>query len=76
LDLRVGKNKRIRDICEATGISRQHYGRIESGVCLGRISFRIMGLIAKALSTSLDTIFEKEMEYLSSVGNIDDLSNY
>ena len=61
LERRLSQNLSIRKVAELIGVSRQYYGRIETGMSGERISFKTMGLIAEALNFTLDELYQKEM---------------
>lgn len=63
LKLKLSVNK----VSQLTGITRQHYSRIECGHAGNKVSFRCMGLIASALAIPLDEMYKQEMEYLDSL---------
>ena len=66
LERRLSQNLSIRKVAELIGVSRQYYGRIETGMSGERISFKTMGLIAEALNFTLDELYQKEMSYLNT----------
>ena len=66
LERRLCQNLSIRKVAELIGVSRQYYGRIETGMSGERISFKTMGLIAEALNFTLDELYQKEMSYLNA----------
>ena len=64
INARLSKGLSMRKIAKATGLTHQHYSRIESGKSKDRISFKIMGLIAEALDIPVNDFFNLEMDYL------------
>lgn len=78
VEARNAKNLSMRKVASKIGVTHQHYSRIESGISKGRISFRVMGLIAETLDIPLQECFEREMEYLAKVEGRDkyELSDY
>lgn len=78
VDARHAKNLSMRKVASEIGVTHQHYSRIESGISKGRISFKVMGLIAETLDIPLQECFNREMEYLAKVEgrDKDELSDY
>ena len=78
VDARLKNNLSMRKVAHAIGVTHQHYSRIESGLSKGRISFKVMGLIAETLGIPLQEFYDSEMAYLMKVeGNRrDELSDY
>ncbi|MBR0294608.1 MAG: helix-turn-helix transcriptional regulator [Bacilli bacterium] len=78
VNARLKKNLSMRKVAESIGVTHQHYSRIESGYSKGRISLKIMGLIAETLDIPLQDLYDSEMDYLRKVegGKRDELSDY
>lgn len=64
---RLKLNYSVSKISRETGLTRQHYSRIECGHASSRLSFVTMGLIARCMMIPLETMFDEEMKYLDSV---------
>ena len=75
---RLKQNLSMRKVAANIGVTHQHYSRIESGVSKGRISFKVMGLIAETLGIPLQEFYDSEMDYLRKVegNNQYELSDY
>ncbi len=66
-NIRQNKGLSQRKVAREAGISFQHYSMIESGERGGKVSFLIVGRIAKALDISLDDFYKLECEYQDSL---------
>lgn len=64
VNARLKKDLSMRKVAALCGLTHQHYSRIESGKSKGRISFKVMGLIAEALEIPINDFFLLEMDYL------------
>ena len=64
VNARLKKDLSMRKVAALCGLTHQHYSRIESGKSKGRISFKVMGLIAEALEIPISDFFLLEMDYL------------
>lgn len=54
-------------VARESGISHQHYNRIENGVINYRITFRTLVKIAKCLKISAQELITKEEEYQQQI---------
>lgn len=65
--LRMEKGFSQRRVARESGVSYQHYSKLENGDRGGKVSFLIIGRIAKVLGVSLDELYLKESEYQDSL---------
>lgn len=61
---RLSKGYSMRKVSRLVNITHQHYSRIESGHSKSRLSFLLMGKIARVLDISIDEFWEEEYKYL------------
>lgn len=66
-DLRVNKGFSQRKVAREAGVSYQHYSKIETGERGNKVSFLVVGRIAKVLEVPLDKMFELEEAYQDSI---------
>lgn len=67
VDLRSKAGFSQRRVARDSGLSYQHYARLESGERGGKVSFLTMGRIAEVFSVSLDSLYPLEKEYQESL---------
>ena len=65
--LRMEKGFSQRRVARESGVSYQHYSKLENGDRGGKVSLLIIGRIAKVLGVSLDELYLKESEYQDSL---------
>lgn len=63
VDLRNKKDYSQRRVARESGMSFQHYARLENGSRGGKVSLVIMGRIAHTLDISLEDIYQLEEKY-------------
>jgi len=64
VNARQSKGYSQRRTARKSGISYQHYAKIESGDRGKKVSFIIIGRIANVLDISLDELYKLEKSYL------------
>ena len=65
--IRLNKGYSQRRLARESGISFQHYSKIESGERGNKVSFLIIGRIAEVLDIPLDDFYKMEVEYQEKV---------
>lgn len=66
-EIRMNKGYSQRKVAREAGVSYQHYSKIENGERGGKVSFLVIGRIAKVLETPLDELFLLEEAYQESL---------
>lgn len=66
-ELRMNKGFSQRKVARESGISYQHYSKIENGERGNKVSFLVVGRIAKVLEVPLEKMFELEEAYQDSI---------
>lgn len=56
-----------RKVARESGISYQHYSKIENGERGNKVSFLVIGRIARVLNVSIDQLFDLEEAYQESL---------
>ena len=67
INIRLKRGFSQRKVARESGLSYQHYARIENGERGKKVSFLIVGRIAEALGVTLDELFKYEQEYQDSL---------
>ena len=67
IKIRTAKGISKRKVAREAGLSYQNYIRIENGERGKKVSFLIIGRIAKALDVSLDELYKSEQDYIDSL---------
>lgn len=65
-ELRMNKGFSQRKVARESGISYQHYSKIENGERGNKVSFLVIGRIARVLNVSIDQLFDLEEDYQES----------
>lgn len=65
-ELRMNKGFSQRKVARESGISYQHYSKIENGERGNKVSFLVIGRIARVLNVSIDQLFDLEEAYQES----------
>lgn len=76
IDLRIKKDYSQRKVARESGMSYQHYARLESGARGGKVSLVIMGRIAHTLDVSLEDIYQLEEKYQNKVQRLKEKDLY
>lgn len=66
-ELRMDKGFSQRKVARESGISYQHYSKIENGERGNKVSFLVIGRIARVLNVSIDQLFDLEEAYQESL---------
>lgn len=74
--IRMEKGYSQRRVAREAGISFQHYSKIENGDRGSKVSFLIIGRIAKALDISLEKFLDMEIAYQNSLDLAKEKDNY
>ena len=74
--IRMEKGYSQRRVAREAGISFQHYSKIENGDRGSKVSFLIIGRIAKALDISLEKFLDMETAYQNSLDLAKEKDNY
>ncbi len=76
IDLRIKKDYSQRKVAYESGMSYQHYSKLESGKRGGKVSLLIMGRIARTLDISLDELYTREEEYQNKIQRLKEKDSY
>lgn len=74
--IRMEKGYSQRRVAREAGISFQHYSKIENGDRGSKVSFLIIGRIAKALDIPLEKFLDMETAYQNSLDLAKEKDNY
>lgn len=66
-EIRLNKGFSQRKVARESGISYQHYSKIENGERGNKVSFLVVGRIARVLEVPLEQLFELEEAYQDSM---------
>lgn len=66
-EIRMNKGFSQRKVARESGISYQHYSKLENGERGNKVSFLVVGRIARVLEVPLEQLFELEEAYQDSL---------
>ena len=67
IETRIKKGYSQRKVARDSGVSYQHYSKIENGERGGKVSFLVIARIARVLDISLEDLYILEQAYQDSL---------